>query len=584
MAKKVFKEYIQSTLGDDSGSKVIKESVGFSKVQKDRDRNDLSKVDFKMPLPKIPVRPVQKKEEEPLKLTDDKEAKYTTGTIPRYTGSSKDNILTTMQMFGLPYQFLDTTDQRSPKQSKTLGRKYIENIIMDAPIVCFIPGVPKYLPGVSKQDKVGVTNAFMNLANGNFKELKEVRLKASEVRLYDFQADYINYMSYVNMLCRSCSGFLEIGGTSKYRINGSKVSFFDFDWKNYTWSGKKYSSAVATGFKKVSSSILSKLKKKVKSIKSKSKVSYEDKGYTKDAEKNEELESALVRSNYVQFYAEPTGGSGQQMSNTTQPSMFKSALDSAGSAVKDISFLLNSGSGTDLGSNLQKLGDSAIGALEQSLGSGLGSVNESAGSIVSRLLSSAKSVIKGENIAMPDIWTGSDISNSFDVTIHLKAPYGNVYSLYVDVIVPMMHLIALAYPHAGSANSYGSPWLIKYYQKGVSTCNLGIVSNFVISKDVVPESRNTDGLVTEVDVRLSIVDLYSTIALSPPEKNMFRANVSLVDFLASTCGISILETCFKEKAAIIFNQYKHNITDIPGNVVGNIMQKVDEAALSFFGL
>lgn len=575
--------------------KVIKEtkkklssSIGLQSgmVTKTKKENDLQKIKngTSRILESIPVKPTIKQEEKPLKLTDDKEAKYTTGTIPRYSGSAKDTILPTMQMFGLPYQFLDTVDQRSPKHSKTIGRKYVENIIMDAPIVCLIPGVPKYLPGVSKQDKIGATNALISGLGGDFSELKNVRIKASDVRLYDFQADYINYMSYVNMLCRSCAGFLELKGTSNYRINGSKVSFFNFDWKNYTWNGKKYSSATATTVGKLTKSLLSSLKSKIKSVGSKNKVSYEDKGYTKDSEKNEGLEAALVRTNYVQFYVEPTGGASQQMSNTTQPSMFKSALDSAGSAVKDIAFLLNSGSGTDLGDNLQKLGDSAISALEQSLGGGLGSINESAGSIVSRLLSSAKSVIKGENIAMPDIWTSSDISNSHEVTVHLKAPYGNTYSLYVDVIVPMMHLIALAFPRAGSANSYGSPWLIKYYQKGVATCNLGIVSNFIISKDVVPESRNTDGLVTEVDVRLTIVDLYSTIALSPPEKNMFRANVSLVDFLASTCGVSVLESNFKMKAGIIFNQYKQSVTNIPGNVVGNIMQTMDEALLSFTGI
>ena len=65
-----------------------------------------------------------------------------------YTRRKKTNkVRTTMQLMGLPYQFLPSVDPRAPGISDEIGRSYVEHIIMDAPIITVLPGKPRYLPG-----------------------------------------------------------------------------------------------------------------------------------------------------------------------------------------------------------------------------------------------------------------------------------------------------------------------------------------------------------------------------------------------------------------------------------------------------
>ena len=104
--------------------------------------------------------------------------KKTTGTLATYTDDgSADKLNVTMQLFGIPYQFLPSVDQRVPGVSDKVGRKFIDNIINDSAIVTIIPGEPRYLPGVS--DKSSWTNALISAANGSFSELKTISTKLS---------------------------------------------------------------------------------------------------------------------------------------------------------------------------------------------------------------------------------------------------------------------------------------------------------------------------------------------------------------------------------------------------------------------
>lgn len=563
----------------------------------------------------------------------EKQVKKTTGQISSYGSAtgSKESLNVTMQLFGIPYQFLDTCDQRVPGVSNSIGRKYIENIMTNAPILTIIPGKPKYLPGA--KDKVSVTNAFIDAVNGNFKSIKTLMADATEddLKLYDFQPGFVDYYQYVNILCRSCAGFLDLGSKTGYKINGSDVDFKSFDWKNYRWNGKKYKStsgslvnkayssfkttttnfiksAYSYGVKKLTKKEKTAMNKEIKKNntslkKEKSKylkelsdtkdknadftgngVDFFDVDVNMDPDLLDSCETAMQRKNYIQFYVDPdSAGMSYGVSNNTQQSIFKQGLDQASSSVRDIAFLADSG-GAD-SESLQKLGDQALEQLSNGLGGAISNVNQTAGSIVSRLLSSGKAVVRGENIMMPDIWSGCDMSQSHTVTCHYKAPYGNKLCFYTDCVVPMMHWVALAYPRATTANSYGSPFLVKAYMSGSWTVNLGIVSQLEIKMDVTDGNVNSDGLYTEIDVTATITDLYSDMSMTPANNPMlFLNNSSLVNFLGTTCGLNLINSQLKEKVSMIWNNTVSNIKDTPSNVMDNITQGIDDILMKFTGL
>ena len=509
------------------------------------------------------------------------EKQWTTGSIETLSQSANPGLSATTQLMGIPYQFTEMVDPPTPGVSDVLGRKYIDNIILSAPVVTIVPGKPVYLPGKTKEQKTFVTNAMMSVANDMFAEIKQITETDPDLlRLYDFQPDYTSYFKYVNVLCRSCACFLELGKSS-YRINGQPVNFSNFDWRNYRWTGKKYASVA----NKIVNAAGKEIKSTLKALKEKGsefitnvtggQLNLSDPDSNAAEEEIEIKENLLRQTNYIQFYVSPNSGSNLTVTNDTQPSAFKQALDQGSNAVKDIAFLANSG-GIDA-SSIQQLGSSAIDAIGSILGTNsTKSIDTTAGGIVQRMLSSGKAIIKGENIMMPDIWAGSTTNRSYDLTIPLRAPYGNTLCVYMDVIVPLMHLIPLAFPLATTANTYQSPQLVKIHSKGKYTCSLGIVSQISINKDVDQTARNADGLVTAIDVTLTITDLYPDIALTPAnDTHLFANNSPLIEYLANTCGLDMVESQWSKKSKLFWNSKINMVKEVPTTVMGNIGDEID---------
>jgi hypothetical protein len=124
--------------------------------------------------------------------------------------------------------------------------------------------------------------------------------------------------------------------------------------------------------------------------------------------------------------------------------------------------------------------------------------------------------------------------------------------------------MALAMPKETSANSYNSPFLIKAYMDGSWTSNLAICRSISIQRS--PESRNMDGLPNELIVNLDIQDLYADLAMSkggnPVKGAQFINNASLVDFIATNCGMSLTQPNYQKKWDAIWNNLATGFTDV----------------------
>lgn len=534
-----------------------------------------------------------------------------------YSMEEHGSIKNTMQLFGIPYQFLESVDCRVNQISTVLGRKFIENFILNAPVVTFMPGKPTYLP--DKKDKVGMTQAFLQASTGSLGSLKQLASdgELDNLRLYDFQTAYTEYFRYVNILCRTCATFLEINENEDdeyYKINNEYPDFLNYDWRNYRWNGSEYHSAVANA----TSAAVSSSRKKLSSIldgvtsfgsqafqwlsgsdelddtgsqeieeKSKkdkaydSDISLDDDSYYIDSDQESIVEILGRQEHYIQFYCNPTGTNySRSLSNSTQDSQLKSAMDTGTSAVREIQFMANTGGVDD--APLKEAGEKMLQGLGDALGGIAGAVNSQAGTLVERLSGFAANVINGENLIMPQIYSGTSQGNSISVQIDLKCVYGNKYSYYMDYLVPLMHLIALAYPKATTANTYSSPFLIKAFMKGVFTCNLGIISDISIAP---VDSYNDDGLYMGATVTLSITDLYPDLSMTPSNHPfLFVANSSLIEYLATSCGLNLLENQFSTKVSLVLN----NVLNVPGDTIdsvkSNVTEKMDSIVQSYMRL
>ena len=139
-----------------------------------------------------------------------------------------------MRVFGLPYQFPETVDPRFSDVTSTIGRSYLNNIRLQAPILTIIPGNPYYLPGEDKGVRVSMGQSIIDNADVNtFKWLKQNTVDNKDlkdgdtVRYYDFAPAYQDYIQYVNIMLRTIAGFLELRDT----LDG--VSFQQYNWSYY---------------------------------------------------------------------------------------------------------------------------------------------------------------------------------------------------------------------------------------------------------------------------------------------------------------------------------------------------------------
>lgn len=475
------------------------------------------------------------------------------------SGSYK--CINNMRLFGLPYQFTSSVDPRYKGISDVVGRRFIDNIIMDAPTVYIIPGKAVFLPG--KSDKQSASAAFVSAMNGKFEPLKQMLSgKPSEkLRYYDFESDYSEYIKYVNVMCRSAAAFLELHETID--VKGVPIKLENYDWKNYRWTAQYYTSALKAGSANVFGKIAHRVNKVITNVQS---SFVREKHDTSDEEITFDDEVGIIEgfqtSNFVQFYADPSSAAHEDATNSTQTSQIKSGLDSVSSQIKEFEFIANS-AGIEM-SGINEFTGSAVQALGSLFG---GSGKSSIGTLISRIASAGATVIKGENIMIPDIYTNSDFTKDYTVTIHLKAPYGNKFGIYMDVIVPLLHLIALVIPRQSTANTYGSPFLIKAYFPGVFNCNLGMVTSIQIEKTASSESWTTDGLPNEIDVSLQIKDLYSNLMLSPStDPDLFLNNSSMIDYLSTICGLSLIQPQLANKAKNLVGTYYNALRDIDDNI------------------
>lgn len=489
-------------------------------------------------------------------------------------------IKKSMRLFGLPYQFTDAVDPRLSNVSSKIGTKFLQDMIVEGPICTFIPGEPDYLPSETTTDKKVSTTALLlqGAANG-FSSIKSF-LDSSTVddfRLYDFKRSYTEYMKYVNILCRAGATFLELNT----ELDG--VRFQNYDWRNYRQDSDAYTTIGGTVANSAANAVKNAAANAFNNIYS--TITGNDGNFlyeTTDAADDSaaSIEDMITNHNYVQFYVDSDVSTTDNFSNTTSESQLKSLVDTGSNYLKDLSFMLNSG-GIDTEA-FNSFIDTAASGLETGVQQILGSGNMIS-SALSRIINLGGNVLKGENIIIPDIYQSSEYSKSYEIVVHLRTPYGTKLGYYMDIFVPMMHLLALALPREASANSYGSPFLVKAFMEGQFTINLGIVESISISR--VRESLSVDGLPTEVDVSLQIKDLYSDLTMAPQSSPvMFVNNSSLIEFLATNCGLSLISPNIKTRLELTLSTGIESITSIPDNISSAIKEAIDNQITSFTGL
>nr|DAP83917.1 MAG TPA: hypothetical protein [Caudoviricetes sp.] len=389
------------------------------------------------------------------------------------------NINSTRSIFGMPYQFTPIADNRidgSFNQAQ-FGRLYAQKIATRMPVLILQAGIPEFMQGYSSDAKDIMSKGISDSLSllADKSAIDDMINKAG--KMYAFKAVPTEYYDVVNPMCRAIANLLNIDGVS-INIDGGGEELGSIDWLKYSQHSKW--------------------------------------GYYAGS---------------VCFYVNSEPQVNESFSNSTTQSQIASKINDVGRAGTELQFLLGGAS-----NKLSILDNARAGTDEESV---KGSSESNSGGLLDNLIGNIQTLLAGGRMAFPEIWSDSSMMRSYNITIKLDSPTADVLSLYLNILVPLCHILGLVSPRSLGYNNYIAPFLVRAYYKSMFHVDLGIITDCQIQKgDVGAWSQN--GLPTQVIVQLTIKDLYDVMAVSLNRgTNDLVSNPAQLDYLANMCGINI---------------------------------------------
>ena len=444
-------------------------------------------------------------------------------------------------IFGIPYQFLQSVDRRIDKNNNTsLGRKYTEKIMTHAPLLMITPCRQKFMEGFNSEEQASVISALVGGESVGGGELVG--------RYYNSEYAEDEYYACVNHMCAEVSHFLGIGDEL---YGGQRID--SIDWQ--------------------SSSL-----------------------------KNNDLSAYFAAKRCVVFYADGLVSLQDSFGNSTTESSLASTINSFGDQQKELRFLL--GGNSSIGGLYDKVAGSVSDSLT-SIVAGLSGTDGSGitGGMLGDLASTGVSVaLAGGKMIFPKLWGDSQSSRSYSFDIKLRSPDHDNISIFMNILVPYIHLLALCLPQSitenigeGSSiiqnpNAYDTPFIVRAYCKGMFNINMGIVTDLSCTRGAEAQWNNA-GLPTQMDVSISIEDLYNTLVMTNTDGNMggsignafdIVTNTEMIDFLSNLSGLNVATQEFDRRAELVPFLIGQTIKRVPEKLYHGIENGVSNMIRRFY--
>lgn len=418
--------------------------------------------------------------------------------------SQMSSILTNLTggIFGMPYQFMEEVDPM-PDGSE-FGEKYLQKIVSVMPVLFISPGEPAFMQGYSDEDRNNVARLYESSNNASINDVIKGKTNG---KFYTFVSRFNEYVKYVNVMVRGLSNLMGMGDERYFNGTGRRSKLKAFNLNDML---------------------------------------------------NENFQSLFNANTSVAFYLDAETSISENFSNSTTESMLSSKVNQMSDLAKEINFLttsINTGSTYDAITNA--LGDTA-----NTLADGLGGI-PLAGGVLDKLAYGINTIISGGKMVFPEIWSTSEYSRSYNITIKLRSPDYDALSILLNIYIPLCCLICLAGSHqmGVDANGYVSPFLVRATYKSIFNCEMGIITSLDIQKGA-EDKWNGLGMPTSVDVTVTIKDLYSTMFLSNSTAGLLN-NTSQLDYMALMAGLDMNKDWIARRAKLAIQL---GVNGIPGAI------------------
>ena len=435
-------------------------------------------------------------------------------------------ILRYIRAFGSPPRFTKSVDPwYGVSNTVGTGRAMMQTWLSDPSIFSICPGSVDYLPGFGfKSKKNQLFNQIKGSMSGDLlKAAKHDKKMDANGQLYAFKSAYKEYINVVNLMARMSADFMGIGDVSNI-IAGTKLKLKNFDYGYYTNPSGSSSGGM----------------------------------FTETLLKS--LNSAVSDAAYVHFFVNHSGANVSETISTESGKSWLEEQIASGSgidsAARNIQFLFGSAITDEAKADIQNVIDKA----------------NDANSLLGGFATIANNYLKGGRLVFPKMITGMDYNKTAVVELSFASVYGDRRSIFKYVILPCLHLLALATPKQLSSNMYTYPFLCRIFQRGNVNMDLAYISSLDFTRG---GSENTswtvDGLPTEVTARFTVTPLYTNLMVTSA-KNPFLAmqNTSLMEYLGTMVGLDLKANNLSRKVEIAKNLVQNRVHDIPTNTARGI--------------
>jgi hypothetical protein len=431
-------------------------------------------------------------------------------------------------VYGMPYQYMEIADRRiDPSDNDSFGRKYAEKIVSKLPLLVMVPGSPEFLAGYSKKEKENILSYIVDSTVGESQTDLD-SLVNNPGKYYGLSVNWTSYYKHVNPMCRAAARILNLQDEDYYGNN-----LGDYDWQ-------------------------------------------------KNA--NESIHSMLNYRGGTAFYINSETQISDSFANSTGQSMIAGKVNGISDIGREMNFMLG-GAGALTGMQLDTFtADKAMARSEENKND-MVSKMMNGNNLMSSITNGLNTVIAGGKLIFPEIWSDSQFSRDYDISLKLVSPDCDDFSIYLNILVPILHLVGYVSPRSTGPNGYISPFLVRAFYKGLFNCDMGIITNMTINKGQ-EGSWTTSGLPTVVDVHFTIKELYSAMAITTNDniKKGLLSNITLMDYIANLCGININEPDIKRSLYLYYSQYLRDkyLDKVYTDVAGGLDQWATNKMLNLF--
>ena len=401
----------------------------------------------------------------------------------------------TVGIFALPYQFMKTTDRRLKESSDNgvgegIGRKYAEKILSRGNLLYLTPGRQEFMAGASSQDRSNMLSSLANMAAGFNVDLDPRSIVTTNARYYSLAFDYDNYFRYVDTACSATAVLMGIG-SERVIIGGKSTLLKDVHWQD----------ALST---------------------------------------NSQFTEMLGAHQNIIFYVDGLNSISESFGNSTRESSLVSQINGYSDTVKEINYIMNFGNNA---SALDALSDENYASTMSEIQNTVNSFASGTG-VLQAILGNSTTVLSGGKLVFPELWSDSDYDRSYSVDIKLRSPEADDLSIFLNIIVPYIHLMALTAPRDfdGKANSNGyvAPFLVRAFFRSLFNIDMGIITDLSVNKGGEGNWAATSNLPTSIDVSITIKDLYKSMYMS--SSSGLSDSLNMAKFVANDGEIEQLMT------------------------------------------